>query len=100
MTHVARGPGAMARRLRSLAASAALPEPLLWRADEPAGPDCWERILPLRDATGLWPVLLGVHVRGTTVEEDLLPPPRGGAVCRRPRPDVLSVYRPAPVTAR
>ncbi len=87
-----RGPSTKAPNLRSLAASAALPpgtlvdrtvlgrlpEPLLWRSDEPAGPDGWERMLPVRDATGLWPVLLGTHVRGTAVEDDLLPPPRGG----------------------
>ncbi|MGK5449939.1 DUF4253 domain-containing protein [Streptomyces radiopugnans] len=92
MTHVTRGPSTEGARLRSLAASAALPpgtlvdrtvlgrlpEPLLWRADEPAGPDGWERMLPVRDATGLWPVLLGAHVRGTAVEDDLLPPQRGG----------------------
>ncbi|URN11844.1 hypothetical protein LUW77_08505 [Streptomyces radiopugnans] len=92
MTHVTRGPSTEGARLRSLAASAALPpgtlvdrtvlgrlpEPLLWRADEPAGPDSWERMLPVRDATGLWPVLLGAHVRGTAVEDDLLPPQRGG----------------------
>ncbi|WP_093848513.1 DUF4253 domain-containing protein [Streptomyces pini] len=92
MTHVTRGPSTKAPNLRSLAASAALPpgtlvdrtvlgrlpEPLLWRADAPAGPDGWERLLPVRDATGLWPVLLGTHVRGTAVEDDLLPPPRGG----------------------
>ncbi|GAA3617681.1 DUF4253 domain-containing protein [Streptomyces chitinivorans] len=90
MTHVTRGPSTRAPRLRSLAASGALPpgtlvdrtvlgrlpEPLLWRADEPAGPDGWERMLPVRDATGLWPVLLGTHVRGTAVEDDLLPPPQ------------------------
>ncbi|MBN3928231.1 DUF4253 domain-containing protein [Streptomyces verrucosisporus] len=90
MTHVTRGPSTKAPNLRSLAASAALPpgtlvdrtvlgrlpEPLLWRADEPAGPDGWERMLPVRDATGLWPVLLGTHVRGTAVEDDLLPPPQ------------------------
>ncbi|MDG9701938.1 DUF4253 domain-containing protein [Streptomyces sp. DH37] len=75
------------RGLRSLVASAGLPpgtlvdrtvlgrlpEPLLWRADGPAGPDDWSRMLPVRDATGLWPVLLGAHVRGTAVEDDLLP---------------------------
>ncbi|MFP8964856.1 hypothetical protein ACLIYP_30485, partial [Streptomyces nanhaiensis] len=86
-----RGPSTERPCLRSLAASAALPpgtlvdrtvlgrlpEPLLWRADEPAGPDGWERMLPVRDATGLWPVLLGAHVRGTAVEDDLLPPQRG-----------------------
>lgn len=55
-----------------------LPEPLLWRADEPAAPDGWERMLPVRDTTGLWPVLLGAHVRGTAVEDDLLPPPHDG----------------------
>ncbi|PJE94537.1 hypothetical protein CUT44_30490 [Streptomyces carminius] len=77
-----------ARNLRSLVASAQLPpgtlvdrtvlgkwhEPLLWRADFPAGPESWRRMLPVRDATGLWPVLLGVHSRGARVEDDLLPP--------------------------
>ncbi|GAA2443040.1 DUF4253 domain-containing protein [Streptomyces macrosporus] len=76
-----------ARELRSLVGSVDLPpgtlvdrtvlggwhEPLLWRADAPAGPDGWERMLPVRDATGLWPVLLGRHGRGTSVEDDLLP---------------------------
>lgn len=76
-----------ARDLRSLVASADLPPgtlidrtmlgrwhaPLLWRADSPAGPDAWERMLPVRDGTGLWPVLLGRDGRGTRVEDDLLP---------------------------
>ncbi|WP_051717445.1 DUF4253 domain-containing protein [Streptomyces megasporus] len=80
------------RGLRSLVGSADLPpgtlidrtvlgvrsEPLLWRADFPAGPDGWRRMLPVRDATGLWPVLLGRHGRGTAVEDDLLPVPGGG----------------------
>ncbi|MGK5498393.1 DUF4253 domain-containing protein [Streptomyces sp. URMC 125] len=78
--------------LRSLAASAALgpgtlidrtvlgrwPEPLLWRADAPAAPECWERALPVLEGTGLRPVLLGRGPRGTAVEDDLLPAGGGG----------------------
>uniref|UniRef100_A0AAU2V519 DUF4253 domain-containing protein n=1 Tax=Streptomyces sp. NBC_00003 TaxID=2903608 RepID=A0AAU2V519_9ACTN len=34
-------------------------EPLLWYADEPAGPEDWARLAPARRAVGLHPVLLG-----------------------------------------
>ncbi|MFI6055377.1 DUF4253 domain-containing protein [Streptomyces violascens] len=34
-------------------------EPLLWYADEPAGPQDWARLATARRATGLHPVLLG-----------------------------------------
>ncbi|MFJ8308846.1 MULTISPECIES: DUF4253 domain-containing protein [unclassified Streptomyces] len=34
-------------------------EPLLWYADDPAGPEDWARLSPARRAAGLHPVLLG-----------------------------------------
>ncbi|MER5564332.1 DUF4253 domain-containing protein [Streptomyces sp. NPDC048491] len=34
-------------------------EPLLWYADDPAGPEDWARLAPARRAAGLHPVLLG-----------------------------------------
>ena len=34
-------------------------EPLLWYADEPAGPEDWAHLAPARRASGLHPVLLG-----------------------------------------
>ncbi|GAA2401795.1 DUF4253 domain-containing protein [Streptomyces glaucosporus] len=78
-----------ARGLRSLAGSADLPpgalvdrtvlggrsEPLLWRADAPAGPGDWGRMLRVARSAGLWPVLLGRNGRGTSPEDDLLPEP-------------------------
>lgn len=36
------------------------PEPLLWHAEETAGPGSWERLLPARMTAGLHPVLLSM----------------------------------------
>lgn len=47
------------------------PEPLLWHAEETAGPGSWERLLPARMTAGLHPVLLSMDAaRPATAELD------------------------------